>query len=146
METSRIFVRGLPSSITEAEFRKHFSKGNREVTDVKLMAQRRIGYVGYKLPEDAATAVKYFNKSYVRMSKISVEPARAISDPALVKANVATRTAAPESTSRLLQHTSAAAGEGGATKKRKREDLDQSDPKLQEYLQVMRPRGWRTPS
>lgn len=57
----------------------------------------------------------------------------------MVKANVATRTAAPESTSRLPQPTSAVAvEEGGASKKRKREDLDQSDPKLQEYLQVMR--------
>lgn len=79
MATSRIFVKGLPSSLTEAEFRKHFSAGNREVTDVKLMAQRRIGYVGYKSPEDAARAVKYFNKTYIRMSKIAVEPARAVS-------------------------------------------------------------------
>lgn len=79
MATSRIFVKGLPSSLTETEFRKHFSAGNREVTDVKLMAQRRIGYVGYKSPEDAAKAVKYFNKTYVRMSKIAVEPARAVS-------------------------------------------------------------------
>lgn len=79
MATSRIFVKGLPTSLTEAEFRKHFSAGNREVTDVKLMAQRRIGYVGYKSPEDAAKAVKYFNKTYIRMSKIAVEPAKAVS-------------------------------------------------------------------
>ncbi len=79
METSRIFVKGLPTTLTEADFRKHFSAGNREVTDVKLMAQRRIGYVGYKSPEDAAKAVKYFNKTYIRMSKIAVEPAKAVS-------------------------------------------------------------------
>ncbi|KAJ6780769.1 hypothetical protein PWT90_10112 [Aphanocladium album] len=135
MATSRIFVKGLPTSLTEAEFRKHFSAGNREVTDVKLMAQRRIGYVGYKSPEDAAKAIKYFNKTYVRMSKIAVEPARAISDSTLTKANVATRTAAPEKGSRG-PHSTAAAEDSGS-KKRKREDLDQSDPKLQEYLRVM---------
>lgn len=54
----------------------------------------------------------------------------------MTKANVATRTAAPEKGSRGLLST-VAAEESGA-KKRKREDLDQSDPKLQEYLRVMR--------
>lgn len=78
MATSRIFVKGLPPKITEAEFRKHFSAENRQVTDVKLIPQRRIGYVGYKSPDDASQAVRYFNKSFIRMSKISVEPARPV--------------------------------------------------------------------
>ncbi|KAJ3512137.1 hypothetical protein NM208_g15356 [Fusarium decemcellulare] len=73
MASSRIFIKGLPPNITEAEFRKHFSAKGREITDVKLIPQRRIGYVGYKTPEDASKAVKYFNKSYIRMSKIAVE-------------------------------------------------------------------------
>ena len=79
MASSRIFVKGLPPSLTEADFRKHFSAQDREVTDVKLIPQRRIGYVGYKSAEDASKAVKYFNKSYIRMSKISVETARPVS-------------------------------------------------------------------
>lgn len=78
MATTRIFVKGLPPSISEIDFRNHFSAGGREITDVKLIPQRRIGYVGYKTPEDAQKAVKYFNKSYVRMSKVSVEPAKAV--------------------------------------------------------------------
>ena len=78
MATSRIFVKGLPPNITEADFRKHFSTGNREVTDVKLIPQRRIGYVGYKTADVASKAVKYFNRSYIRMSRISVEPAKAV--------------------------------------------------------------------
>jgi multiple RNA-binding domain-containing protein 1 len=79
MATSRIFIKGLPPNLTEADFRKHFSAQGREVTDVKLIPQRRIGYVGYKSAEDAAKAIKYFNKSYIRMSKIAVEPAKAVS-------------------------------------------------------------------
>ncbi len=79
METSRIFIKGLPPNLTEADFRKHFSAQGREVTDVKLISQRRIGYVGYKSAEDAAKAIKYFNKTFIRMSKIAVEPARAVS-------------------------------------------------------------------
>lgn len=79
MASSRVFIKGLPPSITEPELRKHFSAGNRDITDVKLIPKRRIGYVGYKTPEVAAGAVKYFNKSYVRMSKIAVEIARPVS-------------------------------------------------------------------
>lgn len=95
MESSRIFVRGLPPTINgellsvrvksksvltyhlETELRKHFStKGH--VSDIKCFPQRRIGYVGFKTPEEAAAAVKYFNRSFIRMSKINVEIARPV--------------------------------------------------------------------
>lgn len=76
-ESSRIFVRGLPPKFTDEDVRKHFSKY--PVTDVKFFPHRRIGYVGYKTPEDAAKAVKYFNRTFIRMSKISVEIARPVS-------------------------------------------------------------------
>ncbi|EGR47415.1 uncharacterized protein TRIREDRAFT_79287 [Trichoderma reesei QM6a] len=149
METTRIFVKGLPPTITEAEFRKHFSAKNREITDVKLIPQRRIGYVGYKTPQDASGAVKYFNKSYIRMSKISVEPARpvgtacdssnnlytnmGISDPALTKSQRSAHSDQPvASTQRPRQD------DEGSSKKRKREELDESDPKLREFLRVMK--------
>lgn len=79
MASSRIFIKGLPPNISEADFRKHFSAQGREITDVKLIPQRRIGYVGYKTSEDASKAVKYFNRSYIRMSKIAVETARPVS-------------------------------------------------------------------
>lgn len=78
MESSRIFVKNLPRNITEAQFRQHFAANGRDVTDVKLMADRRIGFVGYKTAEDAAQAVRYFNRSYIRMSKIAVEAARPV--------------------------------------------------------------------
>ncbi|KAH0530511.1 hypothetical protein TsFJ059_005123 [Trichoderma semiorbis] len=133
METTRIFVKGLPPTITEAEFRKHFSAKNREITDLKLIPQRRIGYVGYKTPEDASGAVKYFNKSYIRMSKISVEPAKPISDPALNK-----NTRSVHSDHQVASHPPLKKDEEGGSKKRKREDLDESDPKLREFLRVMK--------
>ena len=77
MESSRIFVRGLPPKFTEDDVRKHFSKF--PVTDVKFFPHRRIGYVGYKTPEDATKAVKYFNKTFIRMTRINVEIARPVS-------------------------------------------------------------------
>lgn len=79
MASSRIFIKGLPPNITEDEFKTHFG-AKQEITDAKLIAHRRIGYIGYKTPEEASKAVKYFNKSFVRMSKIGVEIARPVSD------------------------------------------------------------------
>ena len=78
MASSRIFVRGLPPTITEADFRKHFSAKNREITDIKLLPHRRIGYVGYKTAEDANGAVKYFNRTFIRMSRVEVELAKSV--------------------------------------------------------------------
>ena len=75
MESSRIFVRGLPPNLSSEEFQKHFSKVS-PTTDAKLFALRRIGYVGYKSHDEARKAVKYFNKSYIRMSRIEVELAK----------------------------------------------------------------------
>lgn len=77
MESSRIFIRGLPPKLTEDEVRKHFAKF--PVTDVRYFRERRIAYVGYEKPSEAAQAVKYFNKTFIRMSKIFVEIARPVS-------------------------------------------------------------------
>lgn len=82
MESSRIFVKGLPPTISEEEFRSFFSKTS-AITDAKLISHRRIGYVGYKTPEDATKAVKYFNRTFIRMSRIGVEIARPVSAPRL---------------------------------------------------------------
>ncbi len=77
MASSRIFVRGLPPNLTNEEFKKHFSK-QQAITDAKLISHRRIGYVGYNSPEDALKAVKYHNRSFIRMSKLAVELARPV--------------------------------------------------------------------
>lgn len=137
VESSRLFVKNLPPTITEADFRKHFATGGRDVTDIKLIPKRRIGYVGYKTLEDAAKAVKFFNRSYIRMSKISVEIARPISDPSLPTA----KKTAPRGQKKLpTPEPEPKAKEADANgKKRKREGVDEADPKLKEYLDMMRP-------
>jgi multiple RNA-binding domain-containing protein 1 len=80
--SSRIFVRNLPPAFTEDEFKTHFSTFSTP-TDTRFFGPRRIGYVGFKTPEDAAKAVKYFNKSFVRMSRIGVELARPVRHPTM---------------------------------------------------------------
>ncbi|KAK4154743.1 hypothetical protein C8A00DRAFT_42549 [Chaetomidium leptoderma] len=137
MESSRVYVKNLPATISEAEFRKHFSAQGREVTDVKLIPNRRIGFVGYRSHEDAAKAVKYFNRSFIRMSRIGVDLAKPIADstprptardaPRHGVANAFPKPGAP----------SIEEPEDENPKKRKREAPEAADPKLQEYLEVM---------
>ncbi|KAL7620688.1 Multiple RNA-binding domain-containing protein 1 [Parahypoxylon ruwenzoriense] len=139
MDLSRIFVKGLPPNLNEADLRKHFaSKGH--ITDVKLIPHRRIGYVGYKTPQEASSAVKYFNRSFVRMSKIAVELAKPIADPSLSK------TKERRNGQIAVDASQATAGRASVLetkydndKKRKRDALDESDLKLQEFLSVMQP-------
>lgn len=77
MESSRIFIRGLPPNLTPEEFQRHFSK-QAIITDARLIPHRRIGYVGFKSAEDAVNAVKYYNKSFIRTSRIGVELAHSV--------------------------------------------------------------------
>ncbi|KAH6643196.1 hypothetical protein C7974DRAFT_119352 [Boeremia exigua] len=132
MESSRIFVRGLPPKFSEDDVRKHFAKF--PVTDVKFFPHRRIGYVGYKTPEDAAKAVKYFNKTFIRMTKIFVEIARPIADELLPKSRrqIRDEQAAPKTDDYFPPPK-----EDNALK-RKREAAEQ-DPKLKEFLEVYQP-------
>lgn len=77
MESTRIFVSGLPPTLSSGELGKHFS-GRFQVTDAHVFPKRRIGFVGFKNAPTAKQAVNYFNKTYIRMSKISVEIARLV--------------------------------------------------------------------
>ncbi|KAF7953574.1 uncharacterized protein EAE97_000973 [Botrytis byssoidea] len=141
MASSRIFIKGLPPNITEDEFKTHFG-AKQEITDAKLISHRRIGYIGYKTPEEAAKAVKHFNKSFVRMSKIGVEIARPISDSSLPVSRKAQREQERENNKlrQLKQDADAKVSESlNAGTKRKRSDVDIADPKLQEFLEVMQP-------
>lgn len=137
MESSRIFIKGLPPSITEADFKKHFASGGREVTDARLFANRRIGYIGYKTPEDAQKAVKYFNKTFVRMSRIGVEVARPIgeSNGGRVGGRAPTAPVVPITTG---QHKPAEASKSQTNESK---DSAEEDPKLKEYLEVMKPKS-----
>jgi len=136
MASSRIFIKGLPPSITDADFRKHFAFKGKEVTDARLFANRRIGYVGYKTPEDATAAVKYFNKTFVRMSRIGVEIARTVDEAR--KNREAFNGRAP-----TAQRGGAATGANFVERKERPEEKEdeEQDPKLKEFLEVMKPKS-----
>ena len=132
--SSRIFVKGLPPTFTEAEFRKHFGQ-NCIVTDAKIFPNRRIGYVGYKTPEDARKAVKYFNKTFIRMSRIGVELARPIQDAKNVQPSGSAPTARRSSVDQISSADNLKRKRSSDTKP------EAEDPKLKEFLQVMKAKG-----
>ena len=74
---TRVFVKGLPPHYTSEQLGAHFA-GRYQITDSVVIPNRRIGFVGFRNYTLAKNAVKYFDKSYIRMSKISVEIARPV--------------------------------------------------------------------
>ena len=77
---SRLIVKNLPAYLTQDRLRAHFQAKDGPggtITDVKLMSQpngtsRRFGFVGYKTEAEAQKAQKWFDKSFVHSSRISV--------------------------------------------------------------------------
>lgn len=133
MESSRIFVRNLPSNFSESEFKTYFSE-RASITDTKFIPQRRIGYVGYKTPTDAAKAVKYHNKSFIRMSRIGVEIARSIDEQYALNLGVkrkrgSTQNGEPNNVSQKVEDK----------RKNEIEKAGDKSAKLQEFLKVMQP-------
>ena len=87
--STRIIVKNLPKNITEEEIKKHFSQKG-IITDVKIMHKengrsRNFCFIGYKTEQSAKDAIKYFNQTYLKTMKISVEIAKLQGDPSLKK-------------------------------------------------------------
>jgi len=76
-ETTRIFVSGLPHKFASEQLAAHFAS-QFKVTDAHVLADRRIGFVGFTDSHVAKDAARHFNKTYIRMSKIAVELARPV--------------------------------------------------------------------
>ena len=78
---SRLIVKNLPAYLTQERLRKHFEASDGPggtLTDVKLVLKpdgtsRRFGFIGYKSPQEAERAKKWFNRSFVDSSRITVD-------------------------------------------------------------------------
>lgn len=139
MDSSRIFVKGLPPNLSVDDFKRHFSKQS-PITDAKFIPHRRIGYVGYKTPEDAAKAVKYHNKSFIRMSKIGVELARSVEDQYALGSGINSTDSNKREHADIQEHGPTDTNSDGKRKlKREHPAEDGGKPKLQEFLEVMQP-------
>ncbi|KAJ5206726.1 hypothetical protein N7491_002658 [Penicillium cf. griseofulvum] len=126
MESTRVFVGGLPPTCSNDQLKKHFA-ARFQVTDAHVLPKRRMGFVGFKSHEAALQAVKHFNKTYMKMSKIAVDIARPIDSNDAEDAHPTRR--------RDTTNVNDASSDNNL--KRKRDGQDKSDPKLQEYLSLM---------
>ena len=139
MESSRIFVKGLPPNLSANHFERHFSKQS-AITDAKFIPHRRIGYVGYKTPEDAAKAVKYHNKSFIRMSKIAVELARPVEDQYALGSGINSANSSKRDHADIKEHRPTHTNSDEKNnRKRDGPAEDEGKAKLQEFLDVMQP-------
>lgn len=129
---SRLIVKGLPSYLSDARLRDHFSqKGH--VTDVKLMRRpdgtsRRFGFVGFRTEEEAADACAYFDRTYIDTSRISVALAKRIGDDDLVAKK---------------EHVRAKAKGAPVEAKPPRTKASEKSASFEEFLAVMAPRTKR---
>lgn len=138
MESSRIFIRGLPPSLTAEDFEQHFSK-QASVTDVKFIPHRRIGYVGYKSPVDAAKAVKYHNKSFIRLSRIGVELARSVEEQSALRLTSNHVNGGQKRYREELGESTTNTVVDDSKRKRDAPSEHEGKAKLQEFLDVMKP-------
>ncbi|KAJ5497873.1 Nucleotide-binding alpha-beta plait [Penicillium expansum] len=127
MESTRVFVGGLPPTCSNDQLKKHFAT-RFQVTDAHVLPKRRMGFVGFKSHEAAQQAVKHFNKTYMKMSKIAVDIARPIDSNDAEDAHPTRR--------RDTTNDNDASLDNNLKRKRDGENKSQ-DPKLQEYLSLM---------
>jgi multiple RNA-binding domain-containing protein 1 len=74
---TRVCVKNLPVELSVDQLRAIFAARG-EVTDAKIMKtesgrSRKFGFVGFRTPDNAATAVSHFNKTFIQSNRIAVE-------------------------------------------------------------------------
>ena len=78
---SRLIVKNLPAYLTQERLRKYFESPDGPggtLTDVKLVLRpdgtsRRFGFIGYKTPQEAERARKWYDRTFVDSSRITVD-------------------------------------------------------------------------
>ncbi|KAK6340405.1 Multiple RNA-binding domain-containing protein 1 [Orbilia blumenaviensis] len=152
--SSRIFIRNLPpTNFTSALLKSHFQTlSSTTITDCRYLPERRIAFIGYKTPEQANAAVKYFDRSYIKTSRLSVELAKSTKDDSLSRPWSANT---PGSSAHAKKHGLDEPAAKAKNLKRKRDEVieakkpgdtkgksfDENDPKYKEYMQLMKGRA-----
>ena len=75
--SSRLCIKNLPKHVDAARLREHFAARG-EVTDAKVLRtadgrSRQLAFVGFKTVEQAATAMKFFNNTFMDTNRLEIE-------------------------------------------------------------------------
>jgi multiple RNA-binding domain-containing protein 1 len=85
---SRLIVKGLPPTVSEAQLRAHFARHFSDaITDVKIARKRdgkarQFAFLGFRGGGDAAAAAAAFHRTFLGASRLSVEVAKGIGEGA----------------------------------------------------------------
>ncbi|KAK1304495.1 Polyadenylate-binding protein RBP47C' [Acorus calamus] len=150
---SRLCVKNLPKYVAEDRLRDFFSQKG-EVTDVKLIRtkdrkSRQFGFVGFRSEGEAEAAIKYFNNSYLDTCRITCEIARKIGDPNIPRPWSRHSAKVEDSLNRKNKENKGVKDSSPLHSKELKvpnkivknlKSKENSDPRLQEFLQLMQPR------
>ncbi|KAI0702632.1 hypothetical protein C8Q76DRAFT_802236 [Earliella scabrosa] len=148
---SRLIVKNLPAYLTQDRLRKHFESSDGPggtLTDVKLVLKpdgtsRRFGFIGYKSSQEAERAKKWFNRSFVDSSRITVDIVDGVKDAPTPRPNKRPRLG--PSPLEVEDASRSASGKKAkpSTDKSKKGSTSQLED---EFIQVMQPRTKKGPS
>ncbi|CAG8679703.1 10509_t:CDS:2, partial [Racocetra persica] len=99
---------------------------------------RCFGFIGYRTEKEANDALNYFNNTFIYTSRITVEHAKPVCDPTLSRPWSAHSIGSSSYQRKHFQKSEANSVE--IIKKRVKND-DLNDEKLEEFLEVMKPRS-----
>lgn len=85
---TRVCIKNLPLTTTERDLKEFLTESSKlklEITDCKVLKNakgksRKVAFVGFRNADQASAVVESFDKSFLRMSRLSVEPATAKKD------------------------------------------------------------------
>lgn len=143
---SRLIVKNLPAYLTQDSLRSHFQSKDGPggtLTDVKVLQKRdgtsrRFGFVGYKTEAEAQKAQKWFDKTFIHSSRISVAIVDGANDAPAPRPNKKPRLGpAPADDVLVVEKAKEPKGKGSEAAQ---------DPQLEEFLDVMKSRAKKGPS
>uniref|UniRef100_J3M1B0 RRM domain-containing protein n=1 Tax=Oryza brachyantha TaxID=4533 RepID=J3M1B0_ORYBR len=142
----------LPKGADERRLREVFSRKG-EVTDAKVIRtkdgkSRQFAFVGFRTNEEAEEALEYFNNTYIETCKITCEVARKIGDPDAPRPWSRHSLKKPEYNSKdktksgdVIAPLKSSKGQKISVDVGGSKGSASSDPKFQEFLEVMQPRS-----
>ncbi|KAI9509908.1 hypothetical protein F5148DRAFT_1183792 [Russula earlei] len=144
---SRLIVKNLPSYITPALLKEHFSQSKGPggtITDVKVALKqdgtaRRFGFVGYKTDKEALKAKEWYDKSFIDSTRVKVETIDAAKETPAPRPNKRPRLDTTSRDDAALTHSKTRAS--GRKPNLPAIESNEKHTSLEEFMEVMQPKA-----